>query len=272
MKRSKLASRLLQVRRGGPPLDEVPLAVRPGSVTAAYEIADQVVASLGPSLGRVVGYKVGATSTAGQTMLALEAPFYGRALASRVLRSGGRWRSGRQGDTVEAEVGFVIAHALPSREAAYSEAEIRRAIRRVVPVLEINRPAYARPFEVGGLCLIADNGVTQAFVRGARGVVPGARSFRRETVVLEQNGREVARGTADVVLGDPLRSLVWLANALSAQGRGLDAGDLVASGAMTPPIPVVEGDVVVARYSSLGSVAFGVGERTDVPVMAARRK
>lgn len=272
VKRSKLAARLLQVRRRGPPLEEVPPSVRPGTVAAAYAIADEVVAALVPTLGRVAGYKVGATSAAGQEILGLEQPFYGRAFASRILHSAGRWGAGRQGDTVEAEVGFVLARALPPREAPYSEAEVRRAIRSVVAVLEINRPAYLRPFEVGGRCLIADNGVTQALVRGMRGVAPGRRVFRRERVVLEHNGREVARGSAEVVMGDPLRALVWLANALSAQGRGLAAGDLVASGAMTPPIPLVKGDTVVARYSSLGSVALAVGEPADVPVMAARTK
>ncbi len=272
MKRSKLAARLLLARRGGRLLDEVPADVRPVTTAAAYAIADEIVAALRPALGAVAGYKVGATSIAGQQMLGLDAPFYGRAFARRVLRSGDRWRASLPGDSVEAEVGFVMGRALPARKAVYEEAEVRRAIRRVVPLLEINRPGYARPFEVGGHCLIADNGVTQGFVRGVRGVAPGRGSFATETVVMLCNGKEVARGTAEVVLGDPLRSLAWLANALSAQGRGLTAGDLVASGAMTPPIPLGPGDSLVARFSSLGRVAIEVARSRKSPVMAPRSK
>ncbi|MCU0757832.1 MAG: fumarylacetoacetate hydrolase family protein [Steroidobacteraceae bacterium] len=272
MRRSKLASRLLQVRRRGPVLDDVPADVRPPSVAAAYAVADEVVAALVPALGRVAGYKVGATSAAGQKALGLEEPFYGRCFASRILRSQGRWRDGRAGDSVEAEVGVLLARPLPPRPEAYTEAEVRAAIGRVLPLLEINRPAYARPFEIGGRCLIADNGVTQALVRGVRGLAPGRRNFARERVVLSIGGREVARGSADVVLGDPLRALHWLANALSARGRGLAAGDLVATGAMTPPIPIVAGDTVVARYSSLGTVTLRVGDAPASRVMARGKK
>ena len=272
MKRSKLASRLLQVRRNGVTLDEVPADVRPATAAAAYGIADEVVAALVSSLGRVAGYKVGATSTAGQHVLGLEEPFYGRAFASRILRSQGRWCDGRTGDSVEAEVGVLLGRSLPPRDRPYTEAEVRAAIHRVLPLLEINRPAYARPFEVGGHCLIADNGVTQALVRGARGLAPGRRTFARERVVLEINRRTVAHGSADVVLGDPLRSLLWLANALTSRGHGLVAGDLVATGAMTPPIPIAAGDTVVARYSSLGTVTLRVGKRPAARVMTRRKK
>lgn len=259
MKRSKLASRLLRVRSGAKLIDDVPEAVRPANLHAAYAIADEIVAALQPSLGAVVGYKVGATSEAGQAILGLEEPFYGRAFAKRVLMSGSRWYGAGLAHSIEAEVGFVIGTDLPARSNAYSSSEVRRAVARVVPLLEINRPSYARPFEMGGFGLIADNGVTQAFVRGRRGTVMGRRSFRHESVQLLQNGCEVALGSAEVVMGDPLRSLIWLANALSRQGRGLIRGDVVASGAMTPPIHVDEGDSIVARYSTLGSIAVTIG-------------
>lgn len=263
VKHSKLAASLLRVRQGGALLGDIPAAVRPADANAAYAIADEIVAALRPSLGEVRGYKVGATSTAGQKMLGLAEPFYGRVLANNILANDSHW-SHCDGCTVEAEVGFVLGRGLPARREPYKVAEVRDAVARVVPLLEINRPSYAKPFEVGGLCLIADNGVTQALVRGTPGVLIRGRSFRRETVQLTHNGREVARGTANVVLGDPLRSLVWLANALSQQQRALKQGDLVASGAMTPPIPMAAGDSVVAQYSSLG--------RVTLTVMGPRRK
>ena len=223
-------------------------------------------------MGSVAGYKVGATSAAGQNALGLQEPFFGRTFTSRILRSRARWRDGRTGDTVEAEVGVSLARALPHRAAPWSASEVRSAIHRFLPLLEVNRPSYTRPFEVGGHCLIADNGVTQALVRGVRGVAPGRRSFARERVVLTINGREVARGCADVVLGDPLRAVVWLANELNKRGAGLSAGDVVATGAMTPPIPIAEDDNVVARYSSLGSVALRVGPQAVAAVMTRGEK
>ena len=256
MRRSKLATSLLRVRRGSALLGDIPTGVRPADVASAYAIADEVVTALTPKWGAVAGYKIGATSEAGQRVLKLAEPFYGRAFLGGILTSGSSWAVEGKGCTVEAEIGFVMGQSLPARATPYTEPEVRRAVAQAVPLLEINRPAYAKPFEVGGLCLIADNGVTQAFVRAARGRALAQRTFRDEAVTLLQNGRGVATGTAVVVLGDPLRAVVWLANALSRQGCGLRTGDVVASGAMTPPIAFSAGDVMGATYSTLGNVTF----------------
>ena len=256
MRRSKLATSLLRVRRGSALLGDIPAGVTPADVASAYAIADEVVTALTPQWGAVAGYKVGATSEAGQRVLKLAEPFYGRAFAGGIVNSGSGWAVEGTGCTVEAEIGFVMGRNLPPRATPYTQSEVRRAVARVVPLLEINRPAYAKPFEVGGLCLIADNGVTQAFVRAARGRALGQRSFRDEAVTLLQNGRGVAAGTAVVVLGDPLRAVVWLANALSRRECGLRKGDVVASGAMTPPVAFSAGDTMSATYSTLGKVAF----------------
>ena len=254
MRRSKLAASLLRLRRGGALIGEIPAVVMPATAASAYGIADEIVAALEPTLGAVSGYKIGATSEAGQRMLHLEEPFYGRVFGSCILASGKGWSIEGPGCSVEAEVGFVIGRTLAPRREPYSEAQVRGAVARVVPLLEINRPAYAKPFSAGGLCLIADNGVTRALVRTQAGRALGRLSFRNETVSVAQNGRAVAAGGAVVVMGDPLHAVTWLANVLSRQGRSLRAGDVVASGAMTPPIAVLAGDVIVATYSTLGKV------------------
>ena len=55
---------------------------------------------------------------------------------------------------------------LPARRSAYSLSEVRAAVERVVPLLEINRPAFKWPFEVGGLLgTIGEDGELVAYVR-----------------------------------------------------------------------------------------------------------
>jgi 2-keto-4-pentenoate hydratase len=256
----RLATLLLGVRAGAPLLDPPPADLAPPDLASAYATAHRIVAALESTLGPVRGYKVGATSAGGQKMLGLDEPFYGCDPARTVLDDGATWDSRRRVYTVEAEVGFVVGRDLPPRDAPYEFAEVVDALARAVPLLEINRPAYARPFEVGGLWLVADNGVTQGLVTGGPGVAVAAAggSLALETVRIARGGESCAEGAASIVLGDPLRAVHWLANALHRHGRGLRAGDVVASGAMTPPVPMMPGDRFVATYTTLGEVRLTV--------------
>jgi 2-keto-4-pentenoate hydratase len=256
----RLATLLLRVRDGAPLLDPPPADLAPPDLASAYAAAHRIVATLEPTLGPVRGYKVGATSSGGQKMLGLDEPFYGCDPARTLLGDGATWHSRRSVYTVEAEVGFVVGRDLPPRDAPYEFSEVRDALARAVPLLEINRPAYARPFEVGGLWLVADNGVTQGLVTGGPGVAVAAAggSLALETVRTTRNGATCAEGAASVVLGDPLRAVHWLATALNRHGRGLRAGDVVASGAMTPPVAMMPGDRFVATYATLGEVRLSV--------------
>lgn len=253
-----LAARLVAVREGAPLIQSIPDVQRPRSLAQAYQVADRVVQVLTRRDGAVAGFKVGATSADGQRFLGLTEPFYGRLTANRLLASGASWSGGEHAVSVEAEIGFQLDAALPPRAQTYEAPEVHATLARAVPLLEINRPSYARPFEVGGLCLIADNGVTDSLVVGGPGQQLGATQLASEQVRLLRNGECVAAGDASVVLGDPLLALVWLANVLRAGRRGLLRGDVIASGALTAPIPALPGDRFAAVYSTLGTVATTV--------------
>ena len=259
MRLQEFADRLLSVRAGAPEFDAVPEPLRPRDLAEAYAVADLLVAALASALGGVAGYKVGATSTQGQQLLGLTEPFFGRNFAQRIRRDGASWDAAGRPCSAEAEVGFVLGKDLPARRSAYSLSEVRAAVDRVVPLLEINRPAFKRPFDAGGLCLVADNGVTQGLVIGGPGgPLLAEGSLSGETVRMFHNDAVCAEGAAAAVLGDPINALWWLANALRVRGRGLHAGETIASGAMTPPIPLVAGDRIVAEYSTLGRAAVNV--------------
>ena len=258
MNAPELASRLLAVRDGAPPIEHMPPELQPRDVADAYAVAGLIVAALESRYGRVRGYKVGATSLPGQRMLSLSEPFYGRTFAPCILADGETWHLGGRPCTVEAEIGFVMQNDLPPRMEEYSMSTLRAAIGMVVPLLEINRPAYARPFEVGGLCLIADNGVTQGFVVGAPGLQLEAADPSGEVVNMSRSGVLVASGSGKAVLGHPLNAVLWLANALRVRGEGLRAGDVIASGAMAAHVPLAVGDLIDARYSTLGAVRIQV--------------
>ena len=57
------------------------------------------------------------------------------------------------------------------------------------------------------------------------------------------------------VMGHPAASVAWLANQLAAGGEeGLKAGQLVFSGGVTAPVPVVAGGSVTFEFDGLGAI------------------
>jgi 2-keto-4-pentenoate hydratase len=77
-------------------------------------------------------------------------------------------------------------------------------------------------------------------------------------VVLEHNGDVVATASGAAALGHPAASVAWLVRSLAGTGDGLRAGQVVLSGRLTPGVPVVAGDVVVASIDRIGSVELPI--------------
>ena len=154
---------------------------------------------------------------------------------------------------LEAELGCELARDLPPRAKPYSRAEVAAAVRKVVPLLEINAPSFRRPLEIGGLCLIADNGVNAGAVLGAPGAVR-LDVIAHARVTLRVNGRGQAEGQAASCPDDPLSALCWLANQLRGEAGGLLAGQVIATGAMAPPVEVTSECMVEADFAALGAL------------------
>jgi 2-oxo-3-hexenedioate decarboxylase len=72
-------------------------------------------------------------------------------------------------------------------------------------------------------------------------------------------GGDVAMtATGAAVMGHPAASVAWLANQLAAEGESLKAGQLIFSGGLTAPVPVVAGGGVTFEFAGLGSIeVFG---------------
>jgi 2-keto-4-pentenoate hydratase len=101
--------------------------------------------------------------------------------------------------------------------------------------------------------VVADNASAAEFLVGTP-VPPEGIDLRLVGVVLEHNGAVAATAAGAASLGHPAAAVAWLVRALSAEGGGLRAGEVVLSGGLTAAVPVRPGDVVVAAVDRLGSV------------------
>ena len=74
-------------------------------------------------------------------------------------------------------------------------------------------------------------------------------------VTLSKNRQEVAVGTGEAVLGNPLEAVAWLANKIAQHGGRIEAGDIILSGSMTTPQPVAAGDQFGAVFEGLETIS-----------------
>ena len=77
-------------------------------------------------------------------------------------------------------------------------------------------------------------------------------------------------GTGADVLGDPINSICYLANALGRTGDSLPAGCLITTGAaaVIQPTDYKAGDTVVAKFDGLGEVIVNIAPDAKMSVWA----
>lgn len=206
---------------------------------------------------RTIGWKIAATSVAGQQHICVDGPLAGRLLADRVVPSGASVSiAGNAMRVVEAEFVFRLGKALPPRNEAYTMADVREAVDALYPGIEVPDSRFADFAKAGGPQLIADNACTDWFVLGAPvNVAWRERELAAHRVSVARNGTEVAQGQGAMVLGDPWVALLWIANELREYGPGLRANELVTTGTCIVPAAIEAGDRVTAAFGEFGTVS-----------------
>jgi 2-keto-4-pentenoate hydratase len=238
-------------------LDAIPGEIRPATRAEGYAIQARLdKRSASPRFG----WKIAATSKAGQAHINVDGPLAGRLLRERVVADGGRVPFGRNHMRVaEAEFAFRFGVDVPPRDTPYSRADILNAVATLHPAIEIPDSRYADFTIVGAAQLIADNACAHYFVLG-----PAAETEWRALdlaahhaigSIRRADGRWLDRqGVGANVLGDPRDALTWLVNELSALGVTIRAGEAVTTGTCLVPLPIEGGDSVEADFGVLGRV------------------
>jgi 2-keto-4-pentenoate hydratase len=228
-------------------------AQAPATAAAAYEVQAAMVKLAGLTQ---VGWKIGATTAATQELLAVDEPLLGPLFAPHCHPDGAEVAlvaAHRPG--LESEFLVGLAADLPSRQQPYEASEVAAAIGFVAPAFEVIGCRFEGGLAGRGLLAIADGGANAAIVQGEP--VRDWRRFDlgRHAVHLRLNGTEAASGsTSDLVFGDPIGAVAWLANHPVLAGRGLKRGEIVMTGTCTGLTLIKAGDKAIADYGDLGQV------------------
>ncbi len=235
-------------------LDALPAADRPGCRAEGYAAQ----ALWAPLLGeRVAGWKIAATSEAGQRHIGVSGPLAGPVFASRVMADGACVSlAANRMRVAECEVVFTFGRTLAPRAGGYARDEVLAAVSTVHPGLEVPDSRFAQFERAGEAQLIADCACCCDMVLGAP-VLPDPAQLQALPALRVQarvsDGR-TPEGIGRNVLGDPVEALVWFVNEIGAAGQAVEAGQFVTTGACVVPIPVTPGLRVEADFGWLGRI------------------
>jgi len=246
------ATLLWDAWKQGARIRSLPEQCRPRDRAEGYAIQAELVRLSGQ---RVAGWKIAATSVAGQRHINVDGPLAGPLLANRLVRAGSTidLRRNRM-RLAEAEFAFRMAAPLPPRGAPYTIDDVTTATASVHPAIEVPDSRYEDVTAVGAPQLIADAACAWCATVAERGVGDWrGRDLDAHRVVVFKDGQLVAEGLGSNV-GGPLRALTWVANELAAHGRGLCAGDVVITGTCVEPVPIAPGVRLRADFGDFGAI------------------
>ena len=202
---------LIRSWREGLVIDALPPPLRPVSRADGYAIQAEIEAL---SEKPLFGWKIAATSEAGQKHIGVDGPLAGRLLAERVHADDDVISLGANRMRVaECEFAFRMARDLPPRETPYERQDVLDAVADLYLAIEVPDSRYADFVTAGGPQIIADNACAHLFVLGPQAPPVWRQLDLAAHQVAARVGRRYDReGVGANVLGHPLIALTWLAN------------------------------------------------------------
>lgn len=250
------AEEIWRLWQEGEVTDDLAGNLKPASRAEGYAVQ----AVLGELGGPLAGWKIAATSAAGQSHIGVEGPLAGRIFESRVREPGATLSIGRNRMRVaEPEFAFRLAEDITPNKAAYPVDEVMSMVRDLHLAFELPDSRFSDFAAVGGPTLIADNACAHDLVVGPAVTADWrAVDLSKHPVTGHVAGRIERDGSGANVLGDPRVALTWLANELSSLDITLNAGELVTTGTSVQPLEIVEGDDLMADFGPLGQIQLHI--------------
>lgn len=240
----------------GTRVDALPPPFLPRDRAEAYEVQACIETYTKEPL---YGWKIAATSVAGQKHIGVDGPLAGRILAERVIENGGSCALGNNLMKVaEMEFAFRMARDLPPRERAYSQEEVLAHAGSLHPAIEIPDSRYNHFERVGLASLVADNACAHRFLLGEAVADWRGLDLVKHQVRAYRDGVLAEEGVGSNVLGDPRFALTWLANELSRHGLTLKAGEVVTTGTCVKPVVIDANQRIEGDFGVCGRVAIEI--------------
>jgi 2-keto-4-pentenoate hydratase len=220
------------------------------SMQDGYRIQLGILERLLAAGERHAGWKVGLTAAAMRAQHNVHEPCFGFLLASGNRPSGHAFHHAELTQPgFENELCLTIGTTLRGPGITFEQA--RAAIAEVAPALEIveKRGDFSADLPL----TMADNAQQKAFVTATARPL-GDYDLAGASVRVYVDHALIDRANGAEVMGNPINSIVWLANKLAEFGRALEAGQRVISGSFTRQYPLDKPARVRSEFEPFGVV------------------
>ena len=247
---------LIKHWQDGTTLKALPTHLQPQTIAQGFEIQSHIERLTSSPLW---GWKIAATSKAGQTHINVDRPLAGRVLAERVIPYGKPVPLGKNHMKVaELELAFRIGQDIePRAEGQWQIDEVMNMVDGLFLGSELPDSRYDDCTKIGIAGLLADIACGEQYVLG-----PEVQNWRELDLVSQPvrgwvEGREkesLAEGKGGNVLGDPRIAMCWIANELGSFGMSLKKGQYVTTGTCIVPFDVKPGERMIGDFGKLGRI------------------
>lgn len=201
---------------------------------------------------RVTGKKIGLTSKAMQDLLGVDEPDYGHLLNKMEIKNGDTISLKRLFQPkVEGELAFILKDDLVGPNV--TTLEVLQATDAVLPSLEIV-DSRIKDWNITLADTVADNASSGLYVLGRGMEKITSIDVKQIGMALYKNGELQNTGVGVAALGNPAKSIAWLANKLATYDIKLKSGEVILSGALSAAVEAKPGDHFYAKFSELGEV------------------
>ena len=256
----EFASVLYDAYHNHAPLNVSDYSGKVKDLTAAYRVQHELTRLKGEP---VAAYKVSLTSEQTQKMFDATEPLYGAQVASRVRQTPLTLSLAELFEPlVEVELNFRVTKPLGRGTTAADVFESTTVAAGLeVPDSRFRNWFPSLPKELVGSDAAVGGYVLYATEHPTAELFSSVDALTKVKAQLWHDGKQVAEGDSTEVLGNPLNSVAWLANALDAQGMGgLKVGQRVSSGTFVLPPKLTAGTWKATYDSGLGDVEVTVKE------------
>lgn len=209
--------------------------------------------------GPLVGYKVALSNLHIQKTFHADEPVWGSYHVA-MFWPGNSHVSHQYGVHPLYKAGLLVRVKSSAINQAQTPEEALAAIDQIIPFIELADVQVQSPSQLTAHNIAAINTATRMGIVGEPLTVPQATNKQKKLLkeletmsvrVIGNKGRLLGRGQGKDVMEHPLRSVIWLAQALKKQGLSLQPGQYVNVGTFSPMLRPTAGEQVTVAYLGL---------------------
>ena len=254
----KIAQALHDARLGGHSLPQFSKELSEFKREDAYTIQELGIKLREETGEKVIGLKMGLTSEGKRQQMNLDAPLYGVLTDKMKIENEGTFSlKGSIHPKIEPEVAFSIKSELKGKVSREEVLDATEAICAALEILDSRFDGF-KYFSMEDV--ISDNSSSSHYILGPKLTNFKNLDLKDLSMRMKVDGETLMEGNSREISGDPVVSVIQLAELLAQRGKSIPAGTFVLAGAATAAIALKPGMVVSLEVDSLPNLSVTIKE------------